>query len=87
MATYSFLSTDAPLYRKGYATSIAFCCLSGAACVVYAACITWENRRRRETAQGVGLTEDEKAELGVRICRTEPASSSLDGVDPTDDRC
>jgi hypothetical protein len=67
IATYSFLSTDAPYYTKGYGIGIAFVCLSAVSCILYAAIITWENRRRDKAVHNVGLTDYEKAELGVGL--------------------
>ncbi|KAK3944273.1 major facilitator superfamily domain-containing protein [Diplogelasinospora grovesii] len=64
IATYSFLSTDAPYYRKGYAISISFICLSAASCVLYAFVLWRENRRREKSVHDVGLTDYEKTELG-----------------------
>lgn len=63
IATYSFLSKDAPEYRPGYAICIGFICLSAASCCVYAALVTWENRRRARTARPA-LSDYEKTELG-----------------------
>ncbi|KAK3380355.1 major facilitator superfamily domain-containing protein [Lasiosphaeria ovina] len=64
VATYSFLTTDAPLFKKGYAICISFICLSAASCILYAWAITRENRKRSKAAHDVGLTEYEKTELG-----------------------
>ncbi len=72
IATYSFLSTDAPNYTKGYSIGIAFVCLSGVSCIAYAIAITWENRRRDKAVRNVGLTDYEKTELGV--CSLLPIS-------------
>lgn len=63
VATYSFLSKDAPLYKPGYSICIGFICLSAVSCCVYAALITWENRKRGR-AVTANLTEHEKTELG-----------------------
>lgn len=63
VATYSFLSRDAPDYRPGHAICIGFICLSAVSCCLYAALITWENRKRGRTARAT-LTEYEKTELG-----------------------
>ncbi|ROV88591.1 hypothetical protein VSDG_09152 [Cytospora chrysosperma] len=63
VATYSFLSRDAPGYRPGHAICIGFLCLSAASCCAYAALVAWENRRRARTVRGA-LTEYEKMELG-----------------------
>lgn len=63
IATYSFLSKDAPEYRTGYSICIGFICLSAVSCCVYAALITWENRRRERSVRAT-LTDYEKTELG-----------------------
>ena len=65
IATYSFLSTDAPFYTKGYGIGIGFVCLSALSCIAYAIAITRENRRRDKAVRDVGLTEYERMELGV----------------------
>ena len=67
IATFSFLSKDAPRYIPGYSISIAFIALSLAANTVYFLGVSWENRRRdRQAAQGAHahLSEDEKKRLG-----------------------
>ncbi|KUI64793.1 hypothetical protein VM1G_00713 [Cytospora mali] len=63
IATYSFLSKDAPYYRPGHSICIGFICLSAVSSCAYAALITWENRRRERTVRAT-LTEYEKTELG-----------------------
>jgi MFS family permease len=65
IATYAFISTDAPYYKKGYSICLAFLCLSAASCLVYAVAVVWENRARDRAVRDVGLTEYEKTELGV----------------------
>lgn len=67
IATYSFLDSDKPLYKKGYSISVAFTCLSALCCLGYAISITLENRRRAKTAHDIGLTDYEKTELGVSV--------------------
>ncbi|KAI0128467.1 major facilitator superfamily domain-containing protein [Xylariales sp. AK1849] len=64
IATYAFISTDAPYYRKGYAICIAFTCLSALASIGYLISITIENRRRAKSVRNVGLSDYEKTELG-----------------------
>ncbi len=64
MATYSFVSGDAPYFTKGYAISLAFTVLSILACTIYLISITAENRKRAKAARNVGLSEYEKTELG-----------------------
>ncbi|ROV98399.1 hypothetical protein VMCG_07091 [Cytospora schulzeri] len=63
IATYAFLSRDAPYYKPGHSICIGFLCLSAVGCCAYAALITWENRRRQRTVRAA-LTEYEKTELG-----------------------
>ncbi|KAL1969005.1 hypothetical protein VTN77DRAFT_839 [Rasamsonia byssochlamydoides] len=46
IATYSFLSKDAPNYRNGYIICISFCALSAASCVAYLLGVWLENRKR-----------------------------------------
>ncbi|KAK3333544.1 major facilitator superfamily domain-containing protein [Cercophora scortea] len=65
IATYSFISTDSPLFKKGYSICVSFICLSAASCCLYALAIARENRRRAKAVHDVGLTEYEKTELGV----------------------
>jgi len=64
IATYAFLSTDAPYYRKGHIICVSFLCLSAASCCAYAVAVLFENRRRDRAPTDVGLTEYEKTELG-----------------------
>ncbi|KAI9739608.1 MAG: hypothetical protein M1834_006326 [Cirrosporium novae-zelandiae] len=64
IATYAFLSKDAPYYRPGYIICISFLCLSVISCVVYLiACLT-QNRNRDRSVRDVGLTEWEKTKMG-----------------------
>ncbi len=68
VATYSFLQSDGPFFRKGYSICIAFICLSALASCAYAAALSWENRRREKAAVTEAVVgEDEKAELGVSV--------------------
>jgi hypothetical protein len=64
IATYAFLSTDAPNFTKGYAICIAFTSLSGVASIAYFISISIENRRRAKSVRDVGMSEYEKTELG-----------------------
>lgn len=64
IATYAFLSNDAPYYTKGYAICIAFTSLSGMACIAYFISISLENRRRAKSVRDMSLSEYEKTELG-----------------------
>ncbi|KAK4146389.1 major facilitator superfamily domain-containing protein [Dichotomopilus funicola] len=64
IATYSFIKEDGPLFTKGYAICISFICLSVVSCVLYAAAITWENKKRSKQVRNLNLTESEKLDLG-----------------------
>ena len=64
IATYAFLTKDAPEYKRGYSISIGFVCLSGAACVAYAISLIMQNRNRDRAGTDLGLTEYEKLEKG-----------------------
>ena len=46
IATFAFLSKDAPKYIPGYSICIAFICISLLACIVYFVGVTLENRQR-----------------------------------------
>jgi len=74
IATYAFISTDAPYYHMGYSISIAFICISATSCCVYAWAVTSANRKR-DAAPPNHLTEYEKTELGVSLCRLLSFSS------------
>lgn len=63
VATYSFLSKDAPLYKPGYGICIGFACLSAVSCCAYAGLITWENRRRERSVRA-NISDYERTELG-----------------------
>lgn len=67
ISTYSFVKEDGPLFTKGYAICVSFICLSVVSCVLYAAAITWENRKRSKQVHDLNLTESEKLDLGVRL--------------------
>lgn len=64
IATYAFLSTDAPYYKTGYSICLAFLCLGAASCCVYAVAVVATNRKRDRSPVDVGLTEYERTELG-----------------------
>lgn len=67
IATFSFLSKDAPKYIPGYSICIAFIAFSFLSCVAYFASVTWENRRRdRLQAEGAfdRLSAEEKKQMG-----------------------
>lgn len=52
IATYSFLSQDAPNYHPGYSICISFLCLSAASCVAYLLAIFLENAKRQRVRAG-----------------------------------
>ncbi|KIH89397.1 major facilitator superfamily transporter [Sporothrix brasiliensis 5110] len=64
IATYCFISTDAPKFTKGYAICIGFVLISAISCCLYFAALVMENRRREKAVRDVGMTEYEKTELG-----------------------
>jgi len=51
IATYAFLSKDAPEYLNGYIICLSWCCLSIAACIIYFFAIWSENRKRDRKVQ------------------------------------
>ncbi|MCJ1471797.1 hypothetical protein MMC13_000438 [Lambiella insularis] len=64
IATYAFLSKDAPNYKPGYSICIAFICLSATACATYFVSVLVQNRNRNKAPRDLGLTEWEKTEKG-----------------------
>ncbi|KAL1995280.1 hypothetical protein VTN49DRAFT_1467 [Thermomyces lanuginosus] len=69
IATYSFLQDSDPEFRKGYAISMSFCCLSAASCAVYLVAIWLENRKRDRNAtvmhpDAVAQTAEDDEALG-----------------------
>ncbi|KAI9751638.1 MAG: hypothetical protein M4579_005985 [Chaenotheca gracillima] len=66
IATYAFLTKDAPFFKPGYSICIGFICLSLVSCCIYLVGIWSTNRRRNKMPVDVGLTEFEKAEMGDR---------------------
>ncbi|XXH05215.1 hypothetical protein Hte_011640 [Hypoxylon texense] len=64
IATFAFLSTDAPYYRNGYSICLGFTCLSGLASALYLVSIYLENQKRKRAVRDVGLSDYEKTELG-----------------------
>lgn len=64
IATYAFLSKDAPYYKPGYGICIGFICLSAMACVTYFVSVLVQNRTRDKASRDLGLTEWEKTEKG-----------------------
>ena len=65
ISTYSFVKSDGPFFTKGYAICVSFICLSVVASILYAAAITWENKKRSKQVHDLNLTESEKMDLGV----------------------
>ncbi|PGH10127.1 hypothetical protein AJ80_07578 [Polytolypa hystricis UAMH7299] len=59
IATYSFLSKDAPEYKPGYTICIAFISLSAAACIGYLLIIMSRNRTRSKHAAAAGAADGE----------------------------
>ncbi|KAH8820061.1 major facilitator superfamily domain-containing protein [Xylogone sp. PMI_703] len=64
IATYAFLTKDAPYYKKGYSICLGFLCLSALSCCLYAAAVVSQNRERDRRPRDLNLTEYEKTELG-----------------------
>ncbi|KAJ5992824.1 hypothetical protein N7451_008548 [Penicillium sp. IBT 35674x] len=65
IATFSFLSTDAPYYTKGYSICIAFACLSIISCTVYLVAVWFENRKRdNAVVDPNAISEEEEEFLG-----------------------
>ncbi|GAB1320787.1 High-affinity nicotinic acid transporter [Madurella fahalii] len=64
ISTYSFVTSDAPFFTKGYAICVGFICLSLVSCGAYAFAIMRENKKRSRRPRDIGLTEHEKTELG-----------------------
>ena len=67
IATYAFIQTDAPYYKKGHSICLAFLCLSAFSSLCYGVGVVYENRKRDRTPVDVGLSEYEKTELGVSL--------------------
>lgn len=67
IASFAFLTKDAPYFTNGYSISLAFTSLSVLSCVVYGlSCWSQNKKRDAEAASGNegGLTEEEKTDLG-----------------------
>jgi predicted MFS family arabinose efflux permease len=65
VATYAFLSADAPDYHPGYSICLGFVCLGFLSACLYAGALLLENRKRDRATVHVTLTESEKMNLGV----------------------
>ncbi|KAJ5263564.1 hypothetical protein N7478_011169 [Penicillium angulare] len=65
IATFSFMTQDAPFYTKGYSICIGFCCLSIISCAVYVLSLWHENRKRDNAAVDPNtVSEEEETYLG-----------------------
>ncbi|KAI0382932.1 MFS general substrate transporter [Hypomontagnella monticulosa] len=64
IATFAFLSKDAPWFTNGYSICLGFTCLSGLASTLYLISIYLENQRRAKAVRDVGLSDYEKTEMG-----------------------
>ncbi|ANB12519.1 Tna1p [Sugiyamaella lignohabitans] len=67
IATFTFLSTDAPYYTKGIAIGLGFTVFSMASCLTYFLGIHYENKQKRSGARDAAwnaLTPDEQAKAG-----------------------
>ncbi|KAJ5723911.1 hypothetical protein N7488_001946 [Penicillium malachiteum] len=65
IATFAFLSKDAPDYTTGYSICIAFSCLSIISCVIYFIAIRFENRKRENASVNPNaISEQEEEYLG-----------------------
>ena len=54
VATFSFLSKDAPAYRVGYAICIGATCLGTVATIGYLAVVAWANKGQKAGRWGYG---------------------------------
>ena len=65
IATFSFLSNDAPYYTTGYSICISFCCLSVLSCCAYFVALWFENRKRdRAAVDPNSIPDDQEEYLG-----------------------
>jgi hypothetical protein len=69
ISTYSFLTKDAPRYRKGYSISLSFLCFSASMAILYLLVLLYNNRKRdRAIAEGninlQALPEEELEYMG-----------------------
>ncbi|ORY03758.1 putative allantoate permease [Clohesyomyces aquaticus] len=55
VATFTFLATDAPYYKKGYSICMGAICLSVVSTIAYAA-LVWRERRSTRTVAGVSYS-------------------------------
>lgn len=65
IATFAFLSKDAPNYTPGYSICIGFACLSIISCIVYVVALRFENNKRDNAPiEATAVTETEEEYLG-----------------------
>ncbi|KAL5120093.1 High-affinity nicotinic acid transporter [Pleosporales sp. CAS-2024a] len=64
IAVYAFLRKDAPNYIPGYSICISFVALSALSCLTYFVMCSWQNKQRDRSVRDLGLTDNEKMELG-----------------------
>ncbi|MCJ1467670.1 hypothetical protein MMC07_006295 [Pseudocyphellaria aurata] len=64
IATFAFLTKDAPRYKTGYSICISFVSLSALSCLVYFVSCFMQNRNRDRNPPDAHLTEHEKTEMG-----------------------
>ena len=64
IATYAFLPSDQPRYRKGYSICLAFAAFSAASCLAYFLACWRQNRQRARAGRDLGLTDFEKMQKG-----------------------
>lgn len=78
IATYSFLSKDAPEYRNGYIICISFTCLAAAACIVYFLGI-WHANHQRDLNATVSNPE---ATMSGHLAEEEDETEGLGDLAP-----
>lgn len=66
IATFAFVSTDAPYFKTGYSICLAFTSLSILSCVIYGVGCLAANRSRDKSTVDVGMSEYQKEELADR---------------------
>ena len=64
VAVYLFLSNQAPLYRQGYATSLAFILVTMLFCTAYLL-FCWKENKAKRRALSEGRGEDKNKEMGM----------------------
>ncbi|KAF8854573.1 major facilitator superfamily transporter [Acephala macrosclerotiorum] len=68
VAVWTYLTKDAPLYKRGHYINIGASCMAGLIAVVAILYTKWENRQREQGKRDgrLVLNEEEKVELGYR---------------------